>query len=301
MSAKKIAILGLLHRSNWSVRTIQEILDNDQLNWQNPHQLLEYLNSFSKSKSHQCTIGDVRRMLQEGEMFMERYKQHTIYPVGQWEELYPQALKRGDVAPPVLFIQGDISNVSALDYIALVGARDACSWSEEIQKRLAYLFVERGYGIVSGLAKGLDTAAHIGCLEAGGRTIAVLAHGFGRVVYPVENQRLAQDIIDKGGCLISMYGWGSAPTRKRFLERNTIQIGLSRGLAYTAASNRGGTAFTVRYAQRKGIPIGFFFHERRTWYPRELNDRQLSEKMGFRLSSRRDIELFFAEISRGET
>lgn len=301
MSVKKTAILGLLHRCDCSFRTIQEVLDNDLIDWQDPHQLLEYLQVFSKAKNHQWTISDVLRILQEGEMFMERYKRHAIHPVGQWEELYPQALKRDDVGPPVLFIQGDISNVSALDYIALVGARDACSWSEEIQKRLAYLFVEHGYGIVSGLAKGLDTAAHTGCLEAGGTTIAVLAHGFGRVVYPMENQRLAHDIVDKGGCLISMYGWGSAPTRKRFLERNTIQVGLSRGVVCAAASNRGGTAFTVRYAQKKGVPIGFFFHEQRTWYPRELNDRLLSGKTGYRISSPQDLELFFAELSRRTT
>ena len=162
---------------------------------------------------------------------------------------------------------------------------------------MAYLFAERGYGIVGGLARGLDTSAHFGCLEAKGRTIAVLAHGFGRMVYPKENQGLAQEIIEKGGCLVSTYGWGKPPTRRTFLERNAIQASLCQGAAFTAASKRGGTAYTIRLVEKIGMPIGYFFHERQSWSPRGLNDYFFTNRKGFRLASHTDVELFLEEVA----
>ena len=280
---------------------IQELLrydfGNDDIEWGRPHQVLEWLQSLSKVRFKNWTIEEVYRILSESEASLENYKRHKIHVVAQWEESYPIYLKRYDVTPPIIFVKGDLSKLKELHCIALIGAREACSWSNDIQKRLAYIFSDRGYGIVGGLAKGLDTSAHFGCLEAKGTTIAVLAHGFGRMVYPKENYKLAQEIIDKGGCLISTYGWRKPPTRKRFLERNIIQAFLCQGAVFTAASKSGGTAYTIRFMEKLGMPIGYFFHEQQSWSPRGLNDYFFTKDKGFRLSSQTDIDTFLEEIA----
>ncbi|MAA79567.1 MAG: hypothetical protein CL916_09930 [Deltaproteobacteria bacterium] len=301
MKAKKRALLGFVNNLGLSHQALNKMLFSidDESDWNDPQLLVERLHDLARGKNHAWTFEKVCRALEEAEVSMCTYKYHNIHVVGQWEENYPIGLRTCAFVPPIVFIQGDISILDHERYIALVGARKSCSWSYDIQKRLACIFVERGYGIVSGLAKGLDTASHLGCLQAKGKTIAVLAHGLGRSIYPKENQKLAQEIIAKEGCLISTYGWRVTPSRKRFLERNHIQVGLSTGVAFTAASMCGGTAYTIRIAEKEGLPVGYFFHEHRIWEPRALNDDYNSLQKGIKLNSQQGIDVFLDKISGG--
>ena len=299
MSAKKRVVLGLLDGLGLSQYDVQKILCSidAESDWADVHVLLDRLHALGPNKHHRWTSEKICRALENAEGTMRTYRYHNIHVVGQWEELYPTTLQRSGVSPPIIFVQGDVYALHHIRSIALVGSRTACFWSHAIQKRLARLFVERGYGIISGLAKGLDTASHVGCLQAKGKTIAVLPHGFGRSIYPKENQKLAQEIVNKEGCLVSMFGWRKPPLRKRFLERNRVQVGLSQGVVFTAASTYGGTSHTIRVAENLRVPIGYFFHERRTWEPRALNDYYASWHKGVKLDSLRGIEVFLEQVS----
>ena len=105
--------------------------------------------------------------------------------------------------------------------------------------------------VVSGLAAGIDTAAHEGTLNAKGKTIAVLAHGL-HTIYPGENKKLAERILENNGTLISEYSWGKNSTKGSFIARDRIQSGLSTGVLVIETKEKGGTMHTVQYCNKQG-------------------------------------------------
>ena len=138
--------------------------------------------------------------------------------------------------------------------MAIVGTRKPTPYGIEVAFDFAEKLARRGVVIVSGLAYGIDTAAHRGALHAGGTTIAVMAHGLD-TVYPRGNTRLAESIIDKGGALISEYEQGTEAMKHRFLERNRIVSGLADIVIVVEAGERSGTLRTVAEALEQGKEV----------------------------------------------
>ena len=138
---------------------------------------------------------------------------------------YPRNLAAAYDAPPILFFDGDLKSSETLT-LAVVGTRTASSVGLEAAYAVGANAIDAGATIVSGLARGIDTAAHKGALDVGGRTIAVLPCGIDRV-FPAENEELARLIADKG-CLVSQFQPGAPPARSLFLKRNAVISGLSR-------------------------------------------------------------------------
>lgn len=156
---------------------------------------------------------------------------------------YPTALSDLSDAPAILWGLGDVSLLSR-PMIALVGARNASSLGTRMAKKLASDLGEAGYVVVSGLARGVDTAAHIGALETG--TIAVLAGGVD-TIYPIENKALAEDIARRG-LRISEMPMGVQPQARHFPARNRIISGLARGVVIVEAAAKSGSLITARNA-----------------------------------------------------
>ncbi len=138
--------------------------------------------------------------------------------------------------------------------VAIVGTRRPTQYGTRVACNFAESLARRGVVILSGLAYGIDTAAHQGALRAGGMTIAVLAHGLDQV-YPKGNMTLARDIVEKGGALLSPYEEGTGVARWRFLERNQWVAGLADALVVIEAEERSGTQSTVRYALDQGKEV----------------------------------------------
>jgi DNA processing protein len=138
--------------------------------------------------------------------------------------------------------------------VAIIGTRRPTLYGTKIACDFAEKLARRGVVIVSGLAYGIDTAAHRGALQAGGTTIAVMAHGLDRV-YPAGNQRLANDILANGGALLSPYEEGTSVQKFRFLERNQWVAGLADAVIVIEAEERSGTKATVRYALDQGKEV----------------------------------------------
>ncbi|MBI4246621.1 MAG: DNA-protecting protein DprA [Candidatus Rokubacteria bacterium] len=155
-------------------------------------------------------------------------------------------------APPDLYVRGRADADDALA-IAIVGARRATPYGLEVAERLAGELAARGVTIVSGLARGIDTAAHRGALGAGGRTLAVLGCGID-VVYPPENRALVQE-IERRGAVLSQFPPGAPPLAGHFPARNRTLAGLALGVVVVEAGDRSGALISAGYAADLGREV----------------------------------------------
>jgi DNA processing protein len=168
------------------------------------------------------------------------------------EDDYPSALIDIPDAPPVLWAKGNLSLLNR-PAIGMVGARNASSLGMRMARRLGQALSEAGMTVVSGLARGIDTAAHEAALDAEGRTIAVMAGGID-VIYPAENDGLAR-LIDEKGCRISEHPPGLEPQARHFPLRNRIVAGLSRAVIVVEAAAKSGSLITARAALDYGRDV----------------------------------------------
>ena len=179
-----------------------------------------------------------------------RARQAGAVPIAFGARDYPETLSRIPDPPPILWTMGDTALLRR-PMIALVGARNASSLGTRMARKLAGELGEAGYAVVSGLARGIDTAAHLAALEKG--TIAVFAGGVD-VVYPAENAVLAQEIQDKG-LRISENPVGLVPQARDFPRRNRIVSGLAEAVVVVEAAAKSGSLITARCALDQGREV----------------------------------------------
>jgi DNA processing protein len=159
---------------------------------------------------------------------------------------YPPRLKEIYDPPVILFVKGSVELLSKPG-IAMVGTRHPTPYGSGMAERLAIDLAARGLVIISGMARGIDTASHRGAIAAKGKTIAILGTGID-VMYPRENTRLAEQILALGGSLISEFPVGTSPVPQNFPIRNRIISGLSAGVLVVEAAEYSGTRITSRCA-----------------------------------------------------
>ena len=162
------------------------------------------------------------------------------------EEDYPEQLREIFDPPPVLWVLGDVKQL-ARPAIAIVGTRHPTPYGTGMAEILARDLATRGMVILSGMARGIDTAAHKGALAAGGTTVAVWGTGVD-VIYPKENKSLAENILMAGGTIVSEYRLGTFPAPQNFPKRNRILSGISVGVLVVEAGENSGTRVTARCA-----------------------------------------------------
>ena len=165
---------------------------------------------------------------------------------------YPVLLRPIDLPPPFLLVRGDLLREDALG-VAIVGSRRGSSYGLRVAERLAADLGGRGVTVVSGLARGIDTAAHRGALDVGGRTIAVLGSGVD-VLYPPENGRLAREVA-RAGAVVSQFPMGTPPLPHHFPARNRLIAGLTLGTVVVEAAERSGALITARLAGELGREV----------------------------------------------
>ena len=174
-------------------------------------------------------------------------------------EKYPKLLKQIKNMPQILYIEGD-SDILNSNAISIIGSR-ACSEEGKLQaKKFAYDLACQNITIVSGMAAGIDTYAHIGALEACGKTVAVLGCGF-KHIFPAENIGLYKKIIENGGAVISEYPPYVSASSEKFIARNRIVSGLSFGVLVIEAAYRSGTSVTAAIAKEQGRKVFCIPHE----------------------------------------
>jgi len=175
-----------------------------------------------------------------------------IRQIDRGDAEYPAHLREIPAPPDRLWVRGGLVDEDALA-VAIVGSRRATPFGLELAERLAGDLAARGITVVSGLARGIDSAAHRGALEARGRTIAVLGSGVD-VVYPPENRRLAARIAERGA-LVSQFAPGAPALAHHFPVRNRIIAGLSLGVVVVEAAEQSGTLITAGHAGDLGREV----------------------------------------------
>ena len=187
------------------------------------------------------------------EFYLEYMNKNKIHILTIKNNKYPQMLKNIYDYPVVLYVKGNINILNDL-YIAIIGTRIASIYGKNIAEKLAYELSLKNINIISGMAKGIDTYAHLGCIKAKGKTIAVLGSGLDNI-YPAENKKLYEEIIKTGGAVISEFLVGTKPLATNFPRRNRIISGISNGVIVVEAKKRSGTFITVDYALEQGKEI----------------------------------------------
>ncbi|HVC63874.1 MAG TPA: DNA-processing protein DprA, partial [Candidatus Dormibacteraeota bacterium] len=165
---------------------------------------------------------------------------------------YPSRLAEVPDAPATLHVRGALVDADALA-VAIVGSRRATPYGLEVAETLAADLAARGVTIVSGLARGIDAAAHRGALRVGGRTLAVLGSGID-VIYPPENRRLAAEIAERGA-LLSQFAPGTPPLPQNFPTRNHVIAALSLAVVVVEAAEKSGSLITARLAAELGREV----------------------------------------------
>ena len=161
--------------------------------------------------------------------------------------VYPALVREISDPPIVLYVKGDWQNCLEAPCIGFVGSRKASTYGQNAGEMLARELAQRGVCIVSGLARGIDAAAHRGAIAARGRTVAVLGTGIEQV-YPKEHNTLVREILESGGAIVSQFPLDTPPIPENFPYRNRIISGLSLGVCIVEATERSGSLITARLA-----------------------------------------------------
>ncbi len=165
------------------------------------------------------------------------------------DDEYPANLTRIPDAPPVLFVRGSLHS-DDVRAVGIVGTRDPSERGRHIAAELACGLAQRGFTIVSGLARGIDTAAHAGTLDGNGRTLAVLGSGI-RVIHPHENTELADKIANGRGAVLSEFLPNAPPKGQTLMTRDRVISGLTRGVIVVEAAPNSGSVDTAKRARRQ--------------------------------------------------
>lgn len=195
-----------------------------------------------RKKALEISLEDDYRLIQK----------HNVKLIKYTDPSYPDSLKNISDPPFLIYLRGELKKEDE-KAVALVGTRRATAYGKIAAKKLARELARAGLTIVSGMARGIDTCAHEGALEEGGRTIAVLGCGVD-IVYPPENNSLMKEIIDHGA-VISEFSLGTKPFARNFPRRNRIISGLSRGVIVVEAPLKSGALITADFALEQGKEV----------------------------------------------
>jgi len=168
--------------------------------------------------------------------------------------IYPTLLRETYDPPVVLYVKGAWSESLDLPCVAIVGSRRCSTYGQNAALMLSRELAQRGVTIISGMARGIDAAAHRGAIEAGGRTVAVMGTGLDRV-YPRDHQKLAQEILKHNGALVTQFPLGTPPVSENFPYRNRVISGLSLGVVVVEAAENSGSLITARLAMEQNREV----------------------------------------------
>ena len=218
--------------------------------WELNEKTLLDIEGLNKNCSNEILNQQYRNNLEKYEKYIQ---DNNIKLITIFDEQYPKKLKNIYDKPIILYAKGNLELLKQ-DSIAIVGSRKCSEYGKQVAKKFGIDLAKQNKCIISGLAKGIDTFAHMGALEAGGNTIAVLGSGLDNI-YPYENKNLCERILKNNGLIITEYLIGTKPDKLNFPERNRIISALSDGILVVEAQEKSGALITVDFGLEHGKDI----------------------------------------------
>ena len=178
-----------------------------------------------------------------------------IITINKNDKIFPEAFRAiGEYCPERIYVMGNLDLLKSEHMVAIIGSRKATRAGNSKAYELGLNYAKKGYVVVSGLALGCDAAAHRGCMAGDGGTIAIVATGLD-IVHPYENIPLQEEILRKGGLVLSEQPLGVKANPTRLVAKNRLQAALSEEVVVAECPIRSGTMHTVRFAQKYGKTI----------------------------------------------
>ena len=244
-----IVTLQQLKLNDKTIETILQISDSQSIDSKSLFELCNDNSEIFTGKNTPPTSDSLNKAWNIAQEIIQSSIQNNVEIFSKFDNGFPALLKEIPNSPLLLHVKGNTSILNDT-CIAVVGTRNPTSFGEGKAFEVGEGLANEGYTIVSGLATGVDAAAHAGALNANGHTIAVLAHGL-QMIYPAANKALAQKILENNGALVSEYPWNSTLEPWKLVQRDRIQSGLSRGVFVIETGIKGGTMHTVDFCKKQ--------------------------------------------------
>ncbi|TDE17191.1 DNA-processing protein DprA [Dyadobacter psychrotolerans] len=260
-------------------------------------ELVEFIEQ-SDLLSNTLNKSDFETAFCRAEEVYEKSMTAGIKLISYFDGQYPKLLRTTDDPPLMLSAKGNYDDINFKKPVAIIGTRKPGEQGREIAFALGESFGKSGFNVVSGLAPGCDTAAHLGCLNESGYTVAVLAFGIDQIAVQ-ENRLLAEKILDQSGLLLSEYLFGQKAKPRYFVERDRIQAGLSEAVIVVETGIKGGTMHTVKYARNYNRILAASDHVRQdnSTGKTQGNQHLIQNSLAVALTDSKDIDLLKSKIS----
>lgn len=262
--------------------------------------ILECIENKKVLRLHMYSNAEFNTAFKKGDDLYERSQNAGIKMVSFFDEDFPKQLKEIEDSPIILNFKGDYKQLNNLSGIAIIGTREPTPEGVKSGEYFGKFCGDKGFNIVSGLAKGCDSAAHRGCLKGSGFTTAIVAHGL-HMIYPKENMYLAEDILSKGGVLLSEYIIGTSALPNYFVERDRLQAGLSEATIVIQTAIKGGTMHAVDATLKSGKLLGAVRYKQNILSDKvKGNEMLIREKEAFPLTSENQEEFIEKIIQKSK-
>lgn len=286
-------ILTLLQLPSVGKRTVSKILSYTNYI---PTTVEGIREVFEKSKLHMKKLKmpeshEIYKAVEDAYRIEKQCKERDIKIITTLNKDFPEKLKVIKDPPVLLFYKGNFECIKEDKSIAVIGSRRPMDHGKKVAEKLGYIFGKEDFVIVTGLALGCDEYAHIGCLKAKGRNVAALPCSVDNI-YPPQNNKLAQEILNNDGCLISEYPSGTEPFKGNFIERDRLQSALSKVVIVVETKKDGGTMHTSNFALEQNKKLYCYVHPKQylKTMQTEGNKELLLYKKAFPLRNEEDIE-----------
>ena len=236
------------------------------------------------------TVESIRTARNKAEEIINETKKQGIGIMTILDEDFPERLKEINAPPVLLFYKGNKECLSEKKSVGIIGTRTPTPKGKEIAEKLGSFFAAENFVVVSGLAKGCDEAGHKGCVEGKGRSIAVLPCEL-NTIYPSSNKKLAEQILQNGGCLISEYPIDTKPNKNYYIQRDRLESALSEALVVVETATSGGTMHTVGFAREQNKLIACYKHSSEYLNCKEIEGNQvlIKEEKAIGIYSQNDV------------
>ena len=242
-------------------KTIFKIVENSRHEISSVEDLYNAIKSLKGKKFQSITMDDITESHNTALRIIRLSQEHNIGLISFYDELYPEQFRNtineeGKLDPPLLLWYRGNLEITQLPGIAIIGTREVTPEGKSGGEYLSQEFAKRNFNIISGLAIGCDTCGHIGALKQGGKTTAILANGLDFAsIYPAENRKLAEDIVNNGGLLLSEYSLGQNVNRYGLVARDRLQAGLALATLVVQTGIKGGTMHAATTTLKANKPL----------------------------------------------